>query len=520
MNKLIYKYDEVKDEIKEAVNLIADPIRQTLSPLGSNVLYEDAGGDQYVTNDGVTIAKNIFVDDPVKNAIIEVVKQPSLQANSVVGDGTTTAILLSQVIIGEGMKLLEEGMNRMHLKQKLETMGDSIKKRLGKYAQEIEGPEDILKIAKISANNDDVIASDVGRVIEVAGEDGMVFIEPHHKKDTELVEDTGFNIDAPLMTELAVDASFSVRYDDVPVLVTDKRLYYAEEAETILRVALKQGWKSVVIVAPDFIGQAPGVFIANHHKGDIRVLLVKDKDCTEKDNTSVSDLATYLGGNLVSDKLGKLVNKLTPDDFIIAKKVVSNPAKTVIVTAQPDNKGLQAKIDSIRSELDKSKDDTDLKKRLAALTNGTVTIKVGGRTPIEMQERMYRYEDAVNACRAALRDGYLVGGGLALYASFNPKDHKDEMVGVARKFCQASLTQIAENCGKHVQTVLDNVDIDNFIGYNAKEDKFENLIEAGVLDPYKVTEMAVDNSISIAIHLLTSGYLIVNDTKKDDGGKE
>lgn len=509
MNKLIFKFEDIKDKLKEAVNIIADPIRQTLSPMGSNVLYEDARGDQYVTNDGVTIAKSINVKDPIHNAIIEVIKQPALQTNHTVGDGTTTSILLSQVLIMESLKLLDEGMNRMKLKQNLENMGEKIKARLKTKAKKVVKPADVFQVAKISANNDDVIAKDVVRVVEVAGPDGMVFIEPHHKIKTELIEEVGFNVDSPLNPALG-GTGFSVIYDNIPTLITDKNLYYREEAETILKTVLKSGWDKVAIVAKDFTGKALPYFVSNHENGIVKVLLIKDPSITATDSSSASDLATYLGGTLFTDKQGKIVDKLTPKDFVMAKKIISNRAKTLILTANKDNDNLKALVENMKAEIEKSKDDKELKKRLSAITTGMVTVKVGGRTPIEVQERMFRYEDSVNAARAAIKDGYLVGGGLSLLDSFKDVDH-GVMKNVARRFCESSVRQIAENCGKHIPSILEQTIPKEYWGYNAKTDKFCNLLEAGVLDPYKVTEMAVDNSISIAIHLLTSGYFILND---------
>jgi chaperonin GroEL len=519
MNKKVYKFEDIQDKIIKAVDTIADPVIQTLSPKGSNVLYEDAKGNQYVTNDGVTIAKNINVKDPVENAIIEVIKQPALQTNSIAGDGTTTTILLSKVLIKEGLKAIAEGMNRMVLKQYLEEMSDKIKANLKKLSVKIHDKKDIFRIAKISANNDEVIAKDVQRIIEVAGEEGMVFLEPHHKVDTELIEDTGFTVDCPLNEGLTLGRSFTANYQNIPVLITDKRLYYKEEAETILKVALEAGWKSVAIVARDFIGKTENFFIANHRQGVINVLLVKDPQATEKDTTSLNDLAAYLGGEVVTEKTGSLVNRVKPTQFVFAKKIVSNPMKTVIVTDSPGNKKLKELVATLKDEVEKVKENKKIKSRLANLTNGTVTVKVGGRTPLEVQERLFRYEDAVNAARAAVKDGYLVGGGLALYKSFKPEEHKN-IPGIAKRFCEASIRQIAKNCGKHEEAVLENVVADKNIGYNAKTNQFEDLLTGGVIDPYKVTEMAIDNSVSIATHLLSSGYLIVNDIEDYGKNKE
>ena len=508
-NKIIFKYEDIKDDIRKAVDMIADPVRCTLSPMGSNVLFEDDNGDQFVTNDGVTIAKSIQVENPIHNAIIEVIKQPALQTNNSVGDGTTTTILLSQVLIKESMKLLDEGMNRMVLKGLLEDMATKIKTQLKKNVKTIKDKEDLLKIASISANNDDVIAKDVARVVEVAGQDGLVMIEGSPKTTTELVEDIGFNIKSEIYKDLVPEGAFNITYENIPTLITDKRLYYKEEAETILKTAIENNWKSVSIVAKDFLDKARNFFIANHKAGVINVILVKDLSVKENDMTSLEDLATYLGGQVFTDKTGKIVDVLKASDFCMTRKVMSNPVKTIMLAPQQKNDKLEKLIKNLREQFKKD-EDKSIKERLSALTTGTVTIKVGGRTPIETKEKMYRYEDSVNAARAAQKDGYLIGGGLALLGAYNEKDYK-ELKNLAKVFTQASVKQIATNCGKHFETILENIDIKNSIGYNAKTDKYSNLLEDGVIDPYKVTEMAVDNATSIAIHLLTSGYFIVND---------
>lgn len=517
MSKKIYKYEDVRDRIENAVDTLADPVRQTLSPKGSNVIYED-GFMNYVTNDGVTIAKSIEVEGDLENTIINIIKSAAHKTNSVAGDGTTTSILLAQNLIKSGLKLVDNGWNRMILKEELEKSCDAIVDRLLDMSIKVKDKKDIYNIAKISGNNDDSIAKDMVRVVDVVGEDGFVFLEPNTINKTELVEDTGFNIPKGYFAqELMPNGSFSQTYEDVPVLVTDKRIYYEEEAETILRVAVAAGFKSIVVVAREFIGKCPNVFITNHQKGVINVMLVAHPEVTETDNTAVSDLAAYLDGKLITEKMGRLVNKLKQEDFVIAKRVFVNPVKTVITTASHKNKSLASRVAFIKQELKKTPEDEKLLKRLASLTTGTITIKVGGATPIETRERVFRYEDAVNSTRAAIRDGYLVGGGVALLHAFNPKDHNPELVSVIQKFCEASIRQISENCGKFPDYVLDKIreSKNDKIGYNAKNDKFEDLLKAGVVDPYKVTEMAVINAFSVANLLITSRYFIVNEADKD-----
>ena len=520
MKKKILKFEDAREKIIRAVDMIADPVRQTMSPKGSNVLFEDANGSQIVSNDGVTIANHITSSDEIENAIIEVIKTSAQKTNTGAGDGTSTNILLTQNLIKSGMKLIDEGHNRMILKGKFERFGEKLKQRLSKLSINVHGDKDLMNIARISANNDNEIAENVVNIVKTAGLNGMVFIKPYHKTETEIVKDSGYKIDSGYYSpELCPQGSFSVSYENVPVLITDKKLYYAEEAETILKVAVKSGFKSIVIVAKDFIGQAPNYFIANHTKGIINVLLVKDSEATDKDTSSLSDLALYVDGKLITDKTGRLVNNIEAKDFVMVRKVFSDPTKTIIIPKNKPTKALKERIKAIETKKEETESDKKLEKRLSALTNGTVTVKVGGKTPIEVNEKIYRYEDAVNAVRAAMKDGYLVGGGLSILKAFVPEDHEEELRPLIRKYCEASIRQIAENCGEYPEYVLKNIDLKNNIGYNAVTSEFSNLLKDGVIDPYKVTEMAIDNSISVANMILTSGYIIVNEKEEKDEQK-
>ncbi len=508
--KLIENTPEVRAKLLTALDKIAKPVVQTLSPKGGNVMYEDSNGGIYVTNDGVTIAKQIGSEDTTEDAIIRAVKYAALQTNKIAGDGTTTTILLTDTLVREGKKLLDAGMNEMDLKDMLTGFNQRILGNLKPIL--VKNQSQLLSVAKISSNGDDEIARNVLQVVKVAGDSGMVFINPSHTEKTEVVEDTGFVINGGFLSpELANDGAYRAQYEDVHVLVTDKRLYYEEECAAILTAALDAGITKLVIVARDFIGKAPNLLISNHTHGTISLLLVKHPDASETNNAPLSDLAKYLGGNLVTEKTGKVVNKLSKEDFIVAKKVYSTPDRTVLVTVNPVNPQLTDLIKSVEKEKEKYPDDKTLEARLATLTTGTVTVNVGGATPLEVQERIFRYEDAINATRAAKKHGYLVGGGVALRNAT-----LDEKEAIFIKYGDSSLRQIAENCGQHPQFIIQNVK--GNVGYNAKTNTFEDLIEAGVIDPYKVTEMAINNSISVAIALLTSRYIITN--KKDDNGNE
>ena len=520
--KSIKRYADVREQIKRAVDTLADPIRETLSPKGRNVLFESANGEFQSTNDGVTIAKNINVRDPYENLIINMMKQASLKTNNEAGDGTSTSILLSQILIKEGFRLVDQGHNQMDVKHAFEKFGKTLVANLKKEAIKIKTDKDLFNIANISANNDPLIAADVVKVVKCAGLDGMVFIEANNKPETNIIEDNGFLVETGLFApELRnMKDRFVAQYHNVPVLITDKRLYYPEEAETILKTVLMAGHKSVVIVARDFIGQSVNTFITNHTQGVCNVMLVKDPNVNEKDNDSLQDLATYLGGKLISEKNGSIVDNLTIADFVVATKVYADPVKTIILGKPVKKKAgdLAMLITALRGELEKKKEDKNLKRRLASLTNGMVTVKVGAATQLEQTEKIFRYEDAINATRAAMKDGYLVGGGIALKNAFKPKEHPAEFGKSFQRYCEANIRQIAENCGKSAESVLEviNASKNPNLGFNAMNGQFEDLLKVGVVDPYKVTEMAVLNSVSVAKEIISANTIIVNDIDENN----
>lgn len=515
MTKKIYPYSEIKEKILQAVDIIADPVRQTLSPKGGNVIFQDDRGSPIQSNDGATIARAITVKDQVQDTIISIIKASSLKTNTEAGDGTTTSVLLSQVLIKQGFKLIEDGMNPIVLKKKLEDMGEKLIAKIKQSIIKVKSDDDLINIATISANNDKSIAKYVVDVVKFAGQNGMIFIEPNNTVDTEIQKEPGFKINSGMLTpDLRNNpASFTATYKNVPVFITDKRIYYREEAETILKEAIKAGHKSVVVVARDFIGEAPATFIANHSKKVINVLLVKDNSVTETNSENLDDLALYLNGKVIKEKSGSLVNNITQEDFVIANQVYSDGEKTIFTPLTIGLKGVADLVKTLEKELEKDKDNNKLKERISALTSGTTTIKVGGATQLEQTEKIYRYEDAINATRAAMKDGYLIGGGVTLLNSYMKKQFDSDIQPLVKRYTEASIRQIAENCGKHEDTVLETIlkAKDDKFGYNALTDTYGNLLEEGVVDPYKVTEMAIMNSISIANVILSSKFLIVNE---------
>lgn len=517
VNKEIFKFDDVSDKITKAVNSLVDPIKGTISPRGASVIFTGENGGANHTNDGFTIARNINVSDPISDIIIEIIKEAAIKTNIEAGDGTSTTALLSQVLIREGMRKTSEGWNKMQLVKEIEKSTDKILERLKKQKKYINGDKDLHYIANIASNNDKKIAKDVVGVIKTVGKRGLVFIEPSHKEATEIRTDNGFFIRAGLFSpELRTSQDVKVVYENIPVLITDKRLYYHEEAATIIKTALDSNYKSVVVVAQDFLGEALNTFIANHVNGVINVLLIKEPNAS-KNPEHLDDLAVYLGCDVIRDKKGMLVNKINIKHFAIANKIFSDNIKTIFTpkNSMVTDPNLILRIESLKKLRNDDPDDKVLEERIASLTNGMVTIKVGGATSIEVNERIYRYEDAVNATRSALEFGYLVGGGMALKNAFNPKDHNRELETVFKRFCEATVKQIAINCGQHPDYIINRVNGEE--GYNAVSDKVENLIKAGVIDPYKVTEMAIKNSVSVSCIIISSDYLIV---KEEENGNE
>lgn len=522
--KQVYRYSEIREKIHAALDILSEPIRETMGPKGSNVLFETSTGAISSSNDGATIARSISVKDPVVNAIIEVVKGASLKTNVDAGDGTSTTILLSSILVREGLKLIDDGMNRMDVKAELQKFAEAMIAELKKGAIKLKGREDMLRIATISANNDRVIAEDVVRAVEIAGLDGMVFIEPHNKKATEVIEEAGFHIPSGmLIPDLKTEANrFVADYQNVPVLITDKRIYYKEEVDSILNAVLTAGYREVVVVARDFIGESLGQFMANHNKGIVKCLLIKDTKADGTNNESLEDLAIYLGGHVVSEKDGSIVTNLTHEDFCFAGRVFADHQKTLVTPKVKGLKAVKARIKALKAELEKDEDDEEIKRRISSLTNGMVKIRVGGSTPIEINEKIYRFDDAINAVRKAVVDGYLPGGGTSINSAFRKieKSVRPEFRMMFRKYAQANIRQIAENCGKHQDTIMELVDAaPEGSGYNAMEDRVENLSKAGVIDPFKVSEMAVANSVSVAVQLLSSRHLIIIDREDNEEKK-
>lgn len=505
-NRLIYKDREVREKMLSGLNKISIPVIETIGPKGKNVMYESQNGSITLSNDGVTIAQEITVKDPIENSVIEAVKDGARRTNQEAGDGTSSTILFTKILTEIAIDLSSKGYSQRDISQKLNSVQEKLLGRLNKLKKNVKTYEDVLKVATISANNDKEIGYFVAEATEKAGMDGMVFLDMSGSENTEIEVQSGYKTKYGMKYQnLYKDASRPVvAYKDMPVIIFDKRLYYAEEAEHILRVALESGHNTLCVVAKDFIGDAPNSFIANHVQNSIKLVLVKVDDDTELD-----DLAIYLGGHVVSEAEGRRVDSITSADFMPSKSIFADPNKVLIENLKTSKK-LKDRIKYLRDEMKKDKSDKSLESRLASLTTGVVSIRIGGNTQTEVREKMFRYEDSINAVRAAQRHGYLIGGGLSMYNSFVPQDYKDnEERRIARTISRASIERVAENA--YIDVEYDKLTKE--VGLNALTGEYESLLESGVIEPFKAVEMALKNAISVTNIITSIGSFIVYDTE-------
>lgn len=512
-NVFIYPYGSIQNKILEAVDMIADPIRQTMSPKGSNVIFEDALGHHHLTNDGVTIAKNISVKDPVHNMVIEAIKEASLQTNSIAGDGTSSTVLQSSILIKEGLKLVESGHNRIDVRDTYNKFADDLIAILAKDVKQVKTEKDLEQVALVSASNDEEIAKNVVDIVKFVGKEGQVMIEPSYTEETSIVKESGFMTSNGIFDHSLLNERGGSMFKDVPVLITDKRLYYQAEAETILKTVMDAGHKEVVIVAADFLNEAISFFIANHKAGSVKIILVREDNVQ-----TLEDIATYLGTEVLSEKSGSIVDNIQIEDFAVAKQVIADPKKIVISRVEEKNKKLDSLVKYLQTKLKtisnkKDPEHAATEKRISLLTRGMATLKVGGRTPVEANEKIYRYEDAINATRVAQEEGYLIGGGVSMFNALAKLQDYGDYNDAFRKVCYSNLQQIVENCGESWKTVLSQMSGSQYksYGYNALTGKVENMEAAGIIEPFLVTKNVIKNSISAANNIISSGYMIVVD---------
>ncbi len=526
------KYSEnARNLILNGVNSLANAVKVTLGPKGRNVVIQKSFGAPSITKDGVSVAKEIELENAFENMGAQLVKEVAQKTNEDAGDGTTTATVLAQAIYREGAKLVAAGHNPMDLKKGIDLATKEVIAKLKSMTKEIKTTEEIAQVGSISANNDNEIGTMIAEAMEKVGKEGVITIEESKTAGTysEVVE--GMQFDRGYLSPYFVTNSekMEVSFDNPNILITDKKISNMKELLPLLEKAVQTG-KPLLLIAEDIEGEALTTLVVNKLRGTLNVAAVKAPGFGDRRKEMLKDIATLTGGTVISEELGMSLETADLTHLGTAKRVTIDKENTTVVDGAGDKQAVADRVTAIRSQIEETTSDYDkekLQERLAKLAGGVAVIYVGAPTEAEMKEKKDRVEDALNATRAAVEEGIIVGGGAALthaakgLTEFTTGNEEyDFGVRIVKRAVEEPLRQIANNAGKEesviVNTVKENKD-DNW-GYNAREDKFENLVKAGIIDPTKVTRSALQNAASVSGLMLTTETMIADLPSKNDAG--
>ncbi|MBX3418971.1 MAG: chaperonin GroEL [Pirellulaceae bacterium] len=530
MAKMIAFDQEAREAIRRGVAKLARAVKVTLGPKGRNVILQKSFGSPTVTKDGVSVAKEIELEDTYENMGAQMVREVASKTSDVAGDGTTTATVLAEAIFNEGLKAVTAGVNPIQMKQGIEKATVAINERLSKMSIKIKNKEEMANVASVAANNDREIGSLLADAMEKVGKDGVITVDEGRSLQTEVEWVEGMQFDRGYLSPYFVTSPSSMEcvLEDAYVLVYEKKLSNIKDLVPILEKVVQQG-RPLLIVAEDVDGEALTTLVINRLRGTLNVCAVKAPGYGDRRKAMLEDLAVLTGGQAIFEALGKKLENLDLSDLGRAKKIIVDKDNTTIIEGAGKNSDIKARIDAIRREIENTSSDYDrekLEERLAKLAGGVAKVNVGAATESEMKEKKARVEDALHATRAAVEDGILPGGGVALLrasSEVKPTDLSDDEVtgfNIVVRACRAPLSMIASNAGQDGGIVCERVlEGKNGHGYNALTDKYEDLIKAGVIDPAKVTKTALSNAASVATLLLTSDALIADAPKDKKGGK-
>ena len=527
MAKDIKFSENARRSLLKGVDKLADTVKTTLGPKGRNVVLEKSYGAPDITNDGVTIAKSIDLEDHFENMGAKLVSEAAQKTNDIAGDGTTTATVLTQAIVREGMSNVTAGANPVGIRRGIETATKAAVDELHKISHKVSTKDEIAQVASVSSASTEV-GNLIADAMEKVGHDGVITIEESKGIDTELSVVEGMQFDRGYLSQYMVTDNDKMEADlDNPyILITDKKISNIQDILPLLQEIVQQG-KSLLIIADDVDGEALPTLVLNKIRGTFNVVAVKAPGFGDRRKAMLEDIAILTGGTVISSDLGLELKDTKIDQLGKAGKVTVTKDSTTIVEGAGSKDAISERVDQIKKQIADTTSDFDrekLQERLAKLAGGVAVIKVGAATETELKERKYRIEDALNATRAAVEEGYVAGGGTALVDVMksiqgNVKgDSQDAQTGVniVMKALGAPVRQIAENAGKDGAVILDHLEHeDPEIGYNAATDKWENMVKAGIIDPTKVTRSALQNAASIAALLLTT-EAVVADAPEDD----
>ena len=524
MSKVIVYGEEARKALQRGVDQLADTVKITLGPKGRNVVLDKKFGAPLITNDGVTIAKEIELKDPFENMGAQLIKEVSTKTNDAAGDGTTTATLLAQAFIKEGMKNIAAGANPMIVKKGIAKAVDTAVAELAKNSKQIEGSEDIARVATVSSG-DESIGALIAEAMEKVTKDGVITIEESKTAETysDVVE--GMQFDRGYITPYMVTDTEKMEavIDDAYILITDKKISSIQEILPLLEQIVQAG-KKLVIIAEDVEGEALSTLILNRLRGTFTVVAVKAPGFGDRRKEMLKDIAILTGGQVISEEIGLELKDTTMAQLGRAKQVKVTKENTVIVDGAGDSADIASRVAQIKAQIEETTSDFDrekLQERLAKLSGGVAVIKVGASTEVEMKEKKLRIEDALAATKAAVEEGIVAGGGTALL-NVAPAVEKlldevdgDEKTGVniILKGFEAPIRQIALNAGLEGSVIIDNIRREGKVGYgfDAYNEEYKDMLSAGIVDPTKVTRSALQNAASVASMVLTTESLVADD---------
>ena len=512
-----------RDALRRGVDKLADAVKVTLGPRGRNVVIDRKYGSPTITNDGVTIAKEIELEDPQENMGAQMVKEVATKTNDVAGDGTTTATVLAQSILHQGIRNVTAGANPIALKRGIDKAVEVVVASIQKQAKKVRGSKAMIaQVATISANNDPSIGSIVADAMERVGEDGVITVEEAKTMDTTLEFVEGMEFDRGYLSPYFVtDAErMEVQLEDAYVLIHDKRISSMKDLLPILEKIVQLG-QPLLVIAEDIDGEALATLVVNKLRGTFSVAAVKAPGFGDRRKAMLEDLAILTGGRVISEEIGTKLENATIDDLGRAKRITIDKDNTTIIEGAGKKADIRGRIAQIRNQIESSTSDYDkekLQERLAKLAGGVAVVHVGAATETELKEKRHRVEDAVSATRAAVEEGIVPGGGVALIKAIKAVETLletlagDEKVGaeIIMRAMEEPARQIAENAGQEGSLIVQRVKADKSptLGYNAATGKYEDMVTAGILDPAKVTRSALQHAASISSLILTTECIV------------
>lgn len=526
MAKEIFFDTDARDSIKKGVDTLANAVKVTLGPKGRNVILDKKFGAPTVTKDGVSVAKEIELSEPIENMGAQLVKEVASKTADSAGDGTTTATVLTQAIFNHGIKNVAAGANPMDLKRGIDKAVAVIVENLKKQSKDIKANDEIEQVATVSANNDSEVGKMIANAMEKVGKDGVITVEEAKGTETEVKTVEGMQFDRGYLSPYFVTNTekMEAELESPYILIYDKKISNMKELLPVLEATAQTG-KPLVIIAEDVEGEALATLVVNKIRGSLKIAAVKAPGFGDRRKAMLEDIAILTGGTVISEERGYKLENATLDYLGTAEKINIDKDNTTIVNGSGDKKDIEGRINQIKQQIENTTSDYDkekLQERLAKLSGGVAILYIGAATEVEMKEKKDRVDDALHATRAAVQEGIVAGGGVALIRAMSSLDsleldNIDQNTGVkiVRSAIQAPLRTIIENAGGEASVVVNEVanGKDDY-GYNAATDEYVNMFKAGIIDPTKVTRLALENASSIASLLLTTECVVADEPEE------